>query len=721
MVRMRKVARWLPAGWLLAMTLGSPPARAEGEAPPAASAVIGSGAGSGQRHVTPSEPGGEAETGAAPRRVEPGSEGGDAKPAKPPVAKPPTHRRGRPPKQPRPTLPEGVPPPSPSEGARRGVAQGPLASKTVGPDDPELVALRQAELVLFPRPLEGLTPGWSWELPSPLASGGPAVSADGFPPALPGPAAGGERELPAAEAEWLATLTLPNLPVRFDPRVVKYLRFYRDDPQGRVIARIWAKKSGRYGPALRAELAKAGMPTDLMWLSLIESGHNPTIHSPAGAAGLWQFIPESARMYGLIVDRWVDERLDPRRSTQAALLYLSDLYQRFGSWELAMGAYNMGHGGMSRAITRYNTNDFWELSRHEAGVPWETTLYVPKILAIAVVMTNKSAFGLDQILPDEPVEFDTVRVSPGLSLSRVAAAAELSLAVVEAHNPHLLSGRVPPATGPQERWLLALPRGTGERAARRLARAEANDGEPYVVRFGDTVEAIALETGATAAKLRSLNRLATDELLEVGTVLLVPKTASPRAAGSLPAEVVVVPAGEFRYPDRRRVFYRVRRGDGLEPIAAAFGVQVGELALWNALDLGARLQPGMSLQLFVPRRRSLDGVRCIPAESARILVAGTPEFIDHFEGEKGKRRLVIAAREGDTLASVGARYGMSVGWMERVNRRSRRDPLAVGESLVVYAPRPAGAPLTGARAESDPLEDRATLGETSLAESASAR
>ena len=174
-------------------------------------------------------------------------------------------------------------------------------------------------------------------------------------------------------------------------------------------------------------MAKAGLPTDLIWLALIESGYNPTIRSPAGAAGLWQFMPDTARAYGLTVDRWVDERLDPRRATEAAVRLLSDLHRRFGNWELAMAAYNMGHGGLSRAIRKFNSNDFWELSRHEAGIPWETTLYVPKIFATAIVMNNPRAFGIGGVTPSGPEPFDIVRVAPGVLLSRVAAAAEVSV------------------------------------------------------------------------------------------------------------------------------------------------------------------------------------------------------------------------------------------------------------------------------------------------------
>ncbi len=688
MVGIRTLQRSLVIGCALACGLGPPAARAEG-----APAVIGSGKGGGQRHVDP-PPGTEAGGVAARPGAEPGAPPAGVA-ARPPAAEPqraaPTHRRGKAPKEPRATLPEDVPPGEPSLAARQGVALGPVAAAG-GLADPELSALRQAELVLFPRPLVGLTPGWSWELPAPVAAASPEVRADGFPPSTPAAPVSGAADAVTVQTEWLRSLAMPTLPVRLDPRVVRYLEFYRDNPQGRSIARAWAKKAGRLAPAVRAELSRAGLPTDLVWLSLIESGHNPTIRSPAGAAGLWQFIPESARLYGLTVDRWVDERLDPRRSTEAAVLYLSDLYQRFGSWDLAMAAYNMGHGGLSRAIAKYNTNDFWELSRHEAGIPWETTLYVPKVLATAIVMNNPRAFGLEGIVPDGPASFDTVLVAPGVSLSRIAAAAEVSVAVVEDHNPQLLADRVPPSATGDGRWTVALPKGTGAMATRKLARVEAGDVEPYQVRFGDTLASVAAAGGTTEARVRELNGVRTDEALDAGTVLLLPRARAATATPPGEPEVIVVAPARFEYSDRRRVFYPVRRSDRLEEIASAFGVESEEIALWNALDPAARLQSGMALQIFAPQERSLDRVRHVRAEDARVLVAGTPEFIEHFEGQKGKQRLVITAQPGDTLASIGKRFGMSTGSMERVNRRSRRDPLEPGEPIVVYTARPAGAP-----------------------------
>jgi len=632
-----------------------------------------------QRSATPSEPTIPAESAAPPEPER-----------KPTVT---SHQKGRPPRTPRPTLPDGVAPPQPNDGVRRTVAGGPTADDLhAGKDDPQLTALREAELVLFPRPLDGATPGWSWDLPAPVGSGRVQAETSGVPPAaqLPGPA--GSTDAAAAQAEWLRSLTLPNLPVRLDPRVVKYLEFYRDTSQGQGIIKAWAKKAGRFTPALQAQLARAGLPTDLVWLSLIESGHNPTIHSPAGAAGLWQFIPSTARAYGLVVDRWVDERLDPRRSTEAAVRLLSDLYQRFGSWELAMAAYNMGQGGLDRAIQKFNTNDFWVLSRHEAGIPWETTLYVPKILAMAIVMTNKRAFGIDRITPDPSESFDTVRVASGVLLSRVAAAAEVSLSEIEALNPHYLVGRTPPTTEAKSdvTWSVGVPQGKGVVASQRL-RGESGAGsklQPYVVRFGDSASTVAASYATSTKRIESLNGLSSSETLRQGTVLLVPR----RVRGTKPStgaseELVVVPERQFQYADRERVFFRVRREDTVAAITSAFGVTKTELLAWNALDENARLQPGMVLQVYVVDKKRLDRIRHTKARETRVLVAGSAEFFDYFEGQKGKKRLLVTVKPGESLRSIGKRYGMSIGWMERVNRRSRRDELLPGETVVVYAPR----------------------------------
>jgi membrane-bound lytic murein transglycosylase D len=633
-------------------------------------------------------------------------------PAAPEVVLPSQLRRGKPPPKPNPSLPPGAPRPSDDRVTRRQIAGGPTTDDVRGgKEDPELKKLREAERVLFPEPLPGMTAGWSWDLPRP-GGRGPEVSSTGLPP---DPLSRASSEPSSKDSEWLGGLSLPNLPLRYDERVVKYLRFYRDSPSGRAVARVWAKKCGRYRAAIQAELAKAGLPTDLVWLSLIESGHNPTITSPAGATGLWQFMPETARTYGLTVDRWVDERLDPERSTEAATRFLADLYRRFGSWDLAMAAYNMGHGGLARSIKKFNTNDFWELGRHEAGIPWETSLYVPKILATAIAMNNKKSFGLDGIEPDPAESFDTVRVGPGVALEDVARAAGVDPAVVERLNPVYLAGRTPPVAAgrPSPSYVVRLPR-TAAAASKTFAQFEKSRDEvmPFVVRQGDTATSIARATRTSEAVIRSLNRLGPQEVLAAGTVVLLPKAGIPAAPPS-GDDVVVVTRDVRPPPDAVRVFYPVVPGDTLSSIASAFGVARVDIVAWNAIDDTARLQEGMVLQLFPKASRSLGGIHTLRESDVRVLVAGSPAFIDHFEGLNGKRRVVVTVKEGETLASIGRRYDTSIGWMERINRRSRTDRLAPGETVVVYADRkrfPERAVTAAVAAQTSPVPSLSDLG-----------
>ena len=597
-------------------------------------------------------------------------------------------RRGTPPTHPAATLPHGTAPRGVDFATRRQIAGGATADELKAKkDDPELAKLLEAERVLFPRPLRGMAPGWSWELPE-VGTGGATALDTGLPPSR-----GSFTSAPPSpkEADWLRGLSVPNLPLHYDERLLKYLKFFRDSPSGSAVARVWARKSGRYEAAVRGALGQAGLPTDLVWLSLIESGHNPSIVSPAGAVGLWQFMPETARTYGLTVDRWVDERQDPERETQAAVRYLADLYHRYGSWDLAMAAYNMGHGGLSRAIKKFNTNDFWELARHEAGIPWETTLYVPKILATAIVMNNKRAFGLDGIKPDPPESFDVVEVGPGLALADIARAAGVEPGVVEGLNPMYVAGRTPPLAPGRASvsYSVRLPRGARPLPGRLLALESARDElATYVVKQGDTVASVAKVTGANEATVRSLNRIGTQESLAAGTPLIVPKLAvAPTPAPAHDDDVVVIARDLAPPPDTTRVFYPIVAGDSIDSIASAFGVARSDLLAWNALDADARLQDGMVLQVFPKRSQNLARLRHLRAGDVKILVAGTPEFFDHFEGLNGKRRLVVTVRQGDTLASIGRRYDTTVGWMERINRRSRTDELRAGESVVVYADR----------------------------------
>lgn len=621
--------------------------------------------GSGERHLPEEElpPRAEAEP---PSALAP--EKSASKPEKP------THQRGKPPKVPAATLPEGSPQSTASESARLAISGAPRGSAVTV--SPELRALREAEEALFPTAVPGLTPGWSWDVP-----GGVAALVDSKTTTL----------FDAADTAWLASLTMPDLPVRLDRRVVTYLKFYRDSERGRTIVAIWAKTSARYVSSIQTALRRAGLPADLVWLSMIESGHNPTIASPAGALGLWQFMPESARAYGLTVDRWVDERRDPARATQAAIKFLGDLRARFGSWELAMAAYNMGHAGLSKAIGKFNTNDYFTLSKLEGGIPWETTLYVPKIFALAIVMNNREAFGLKKSPESAPeVPFETILVGPGTALADVAKASGVSVDEIRTRNLRYSADRTPPDPG--KRFPVAVPVGKGAIALAQLDAKGASRRETHRVRFGEDFSTLAADTQTPTKQWLRENGLESAGSLEPGTWLFVPKGAKFEHRKGTP---FVAPRPLEVPKDHRMVLYEARAGDELDAIAATFGVEVRDLCRSNALDPAAKLREGMNLAVVVPKDRDLSSVRHLDVSDATLLVAGSPEFHEFFEGQKGLYRVEVVASEGDTLATIGKRYGMSVGSMERVNRRSRSSKLVPGETLVVYTsqPKPGDSPL----------------------------
>jgi membrane-bound lytic murein transglycosylase D len=580
----------------------------------------------------------------------------------------------------------GSEPGQPDEATRRIIAGTPAPAGPTVEESAELATMRAIDRALFPEP--GAGEPWPSAGPS-LEPGGPTVTASGLPPSSPVAAA--EPLQPASDLSWLRGLVMPDIPVRWDARVVRYLEYYKNDRKGRGEVAIWIKKSGRYGAAIRKSLREQGAPDDLLWLSLVESAFNPTVFSRAGAAGLWQFMPEGARIYGLTVDRWVDERLDPERSTVAAARYLLDLKQRFGSWELAFAAYNMGFGGLLAAIKKYNTNDYWELSRYEAGVPYETALYVPKIMAIAIVARNRDAFGIGDVELDPAVEFDRVSVGSGISVESVASASGSSLETILALNPQLIASRTPPlapSVSEERAWVVRVPPGAGARAAKTLPderRKEPTLGR-YSVRWGEGLDDVAARFGLAPSALAQLNGLRKDEVLRPKTVLFVPGGIAPAEPTRSERAAVVVASDAPLLEGERRVFYRVAKGDSLRELASVLRVPAPELARWNALDPLATLQPGMTLEAHVPAAARLDDVVLLEEAEVSRLVAGSIPFLEHFEAQKGRKRVEITARDGDSWASIGRRYGVSAGNLERINQRSRSSSLRPGDKVIVYVP-----------------------------------
>lgn len=593
---------------------------------------------------------------------------------------------------------------------RRAVAGRRVDASDADPrESAELIRIRELDQLLFPPNKGGAQSPWPNEL---SRSDGPRIDASGLP-GQPVPAPAPEPANPT-DLAWIASLEKPDFPVRLDPAVVRYLTYYRDNPRGRSLLAGWVKRSGRYGAAIRKVLRERGMPEDLLWLALVESGFDPTIHSYAGAAGLWQFVPSTGRVYGLTVTRRVDERLDPERSTHAAVRHLEDLHTRFGTWELAFAAYNMGYGGVLSAIRKYNTNDYWELRRLEAGLPYETALYVPKIVSIAIATRNCKVFGCEGIELDDPEPFgdiavDALSVAPGVALADVSDAIGVRLEILEALNPHVLGTRLPPldpSATQRHGWTVYVPKGKSQ-LARHLVPKEAPPRHlaTYRVRWGEPTEHVAARFGTTAGVIERLNDLDPGESVRAGVVLFVPAGAKPRSDVEVAAEIagahglgkagrplVVTPRQTFFYPERRRVFYQPIHGETLEDVADACGVPAGDVRRWNQLDSRAALHEGMTLQLFLPKNAHPQDVLLVEERHLDPIAVESKPFHEHFIGQLGRERLEVVTQTGDTWTALANRHGLSVGMLERINHRSHKSKLEPGEKVVVYARKAAAPP-----------------------------
>ncbi len=293
--------------------------------------------------------------------------------------------------------------------------------------------------------------------------------------------------------------------------VNEHVRFFLDRFQTgyrRAVVEAWLSRSGRYLPMILDVFNQKGLPEDLVFTAMIESGFNPLAVSHAGAKGLWQFMAPTARLYGLRVDRWLDERLDPEKSTVAAANYLRDLYTTFGSWDLAQAAYNGGDVRVQQAIQTAGTRDFWVLHRRRLLLD-ETRNFVPAIHAATIIGRQPERYGFTVVL-EEPLRYEQVTVPKGSRLVRLAALSGVSLQDLESLNPELRQKQTPP----DSTYELKVPPGAGglvqnavmqDAAPRKIAPAPRAG--VHVVQAGDTVWRIARQYGVSAKQIARWNGL----------------------------------------------------------------------------------------------------------------------------------------------------------------------------------------------------------------------
>jgi len=262
-----------------------------------------------------------------------------------------------------------------------------------------------------------------------------------------------------------------DIPVTYNNRVSNWIKWFQTD--GRKSFKTWLERSSRYVPVLEDELQRAGLPQDLVYLAMIESGFRPDAASHMGAIGLWQFIAPTARHYGLNINWWIDERRDFEKSTHAAIAYMKELNGEFDSWYLVAASYNMGETGVRRLIKRHGTNNFWELADKHA-LPRETTDYVPKIIAATLIAKAPALYGFRDLDYQVPLSFDTVRVPGGTDLVNLAGYLGVSGKYLMDLNPELTRGFIPREVRGHQ---IRVPKGASLMVAQytRLQQQQASD------------------------------------------------------------------------------------------------------------------------------------------------------------------------------------------------------------------------------------------------------
>ena len=381
-------------------------------------------------------------------------------------------------------------------------------------------------------------------------------------------------------------------------RVLEYLEFFQVDSRDRF--EIWLARLGRYEGMIRERLRAHRLPEDLLYLCLIESGFSNTAVSRAKAVGMWQFMASTARLYGLTVDPWVDERRDPFRATEAAANYLADLRERLGSVYLAAAAYNAGVGRIERGIDRLpgeqdsvDDRTFFQLSDRRY-LRRETRDYVPKLIAASLIAKQPQRYGF-QPEPLPPLVFDEITVPDATGLDVIARLADTSVATLLDLNPQFVRGVTPPGRS----VVVRVPRGRGTLVAERYDSLPVTERITFVDHYvsrGQTLSDIAKHYHVSVSLIENANPRIRAHALRVGQRIIIPMSGRvvPASAWSVP------PEARYRRVSSTAVSagaHRVRPGETASEIARRFGVSLTALLNYNGLTMGSLLRVGDLLKI----------------------------------------------------------------------------------------------------------------------------
>lgn len=477
----------------------------------------------------------------------------------------------------------------------------------------------------------------------------------------------------------------------FPVTINKQVLFYLDLFQGkqRKSFTIWLARSTQYIPSIQQEFKKAGLPRDLAYLAMIESGFNPSAYSPADASGLWQFIEGTGRNHGLKIDSWVDERREPDKATKAAIRYLTRLYTEFGDWYLAVAAYNAGEKRIETAIKNYNTENFWEIADSE-GIYLETKRYVPKLIAAILIARNPEKFGFTDIKYQTPQQYEIIDVQGGVDLEAIAVTGNTSVKRLRALNNELQKNQTPPK---YKNYTLRIPVGTKELVASNLDKLHPITTTTYTthtVKNGETLTTISNLYNISKTTLLKANNLRTAELKK-GSHVQIPTTAT---------KYVLLKKGE-RPEDRlakasngnkQTVQHQIKSGDTLDKIAKQYQVPVKSIMQWNKITDLRKVKNAQKIAIHLDRPapdvisvtkiakatvpKETTDIPSLEATKKRSITSSPPP------PSKVKQQTLYVVKHGDSVVNIAKKFQITAQDLRQWNKLSS-NTLQTGNKLIV--------------------------------------
>ncbi len=453
--------------------------------------------------------------------------------------------------------------------------------------------------------------------------------------------------------------TTYDFPIVMNKQVQVYLDLFQNQQKKHVAK--WLSRSGKYLPMFQRELREAGLPEDLAYLAMIESGFNQRAYSRAKAVGLWQFMKGTGRQYHLKINKYVDERRHAEKSTKAAVAYLSDLYADFDDWHLAVAAYNGGPGKIRRGMKRYKADDFWSLAQHRY-LKLETKRYVPKLIAAIIIAKEPEKYGFHNIQYQTALDYETLRVGPGLSLDAVALLCNVNSKKTKKLNPELKTGRTPLN---KSHYDVQIPPGTKTLAQANLSRLNSVVSTGYkthIIKKGDTLSKICRRYKINKTTLLKVNNLRNSNLI-AGKHLRIPystvryRLAPKGSQGQIAAEDLIL--------------HTIQPGESVSKIATKYNVPPELIVAWNGLKSVHKIRAGQQLSLYIegggsPAKQQKTVAQATPpvqpadiSVSSLIVLSQQKKFALVRKEKKSTQVSWYKVRRGDSLWTIARRFNLS--------------------------------------------------------------